>query len=218
MQTVCNSYKVVILTAVKAATNLLSRTTQLRPVQIPLEKMNCSVHVQSLSYIPNIGENKKKRAWTSLIVHASATKQIPLDQYPDLKRWDPTVSIGNVFSGITAVTNRKFLPKSNLNLHCCNLNPLLFSLLPVEIENSLSSPLQQSLTCLKTVVMSPLRLFLSSLNKPNSFGLSSYITFSGPLIILVALVWSLSSWFTSFLKCSAQNCEKYSSGGLTVLS
>lgn len=155
--------------------------------------MDCSVHAQSLSYIANIGKNKLNRTWTSLIVHASSTKQTPLYQYPALKWWDPTVSIGNVFSGITAVTNRKFLLKSSLTLCCCNLNPLLFTILPVEIENSLSPPLQQSLTCLKTVVMSPLRLFLSSLNKPNSFGLSSYITFSGPLIILVPLIWILSS-------------------------
>lgn len=174
--------------------------------------------MQSPSCIPNTGENKLKRTWTSLTVHVSAAKQTPLYKYPDLKWRDPTVSVGNVFSGITAVTNRKFLLKSNLNLCCCNLNPLLFSLLPVETENSLSSPSPQFLTCLKAVVMSPLRPFLSSLNKTNSFGLSSYITFSGPLIIRVALIWILSSWFTSFLKRSAQNCEKYSSWGLTVLS
>lgn len=38
----------------------------------------------------------------------------------------PQFSIGNGFSGITAVTNRKFFLKSNLNLPCCNLN-LFFS-------------------------------------------------------------------------------------------
>lgn len=114
--------------------------------------------------------------------------------------------MGIVFSGITAVTNNKFILKSNLNLHC-NLFLAYFQ----QKVRTVYLPLCSSLTCLKTVVMSPFRLFFSSLNKPNSFGLSSYITFSGPLIILVALIWILSSWFTSFLKHSAQNCEKHSS-------
>uniref|UniRef100_A0A8C3S866 Uncharacterized protein n=1 Tax=Chelydra serpentina TaxID=8475 RepID=A0A8C3S866_CHESE len=49
------------------------------------------------------------------------------------------------------------------------------------------------------------------LKKPIFFNLPSWVMFSRPLIIFVALLWTFSNLSTSFLKCGALNWTKYSS-------
>lgn len=56
------------------------------------------------------------------------------------------------------------------------------------------------------LLLSPLNVFFSGLNKASSFSLSSQVMHSKPLIILVTLSWTRSSSSTSFSYWESQNC------------
>jgi len=112
----------------------------------------------------------------------------------------PTTSLGNLFQCVTTLWVKNFLLGSNLNLPCLSLKP--FPLVPSlsTLVNSYSpSCLYATFKYWKATMRCPLSLLFSKLNKPSSLNLSSYETCSSPLIILVALFWTRSKSFTSFL-------------------
>lgn len=64
------------------------------------------------------------------------------------------------------------------------------------------------------MIRSSLKLLFPRLNKPNSFKLSSEVKFSDPLLILVALCFTLSNFSMFLLNWEDQNWTQYSLGGL----
>ena len=62
---------------------------------------------------------------------------------------------------------------------------------------------------------SPLSLLFSKLDKPEVLSCSSWDMPSSPFTSFVALLWTHSRTFTSFLNCGAQNCTQASRWGRT---
>ena len=77
-----------------------------------------------------------------------------------------------------------------------------------ELSTSFSaSPPQEAV---ERAMRSPLSLLLSKVDKPKVLNHSSQDILSSPFTSFVALLWTHSRPFTSFLKCEALNCPQCS--------
>lgn len=92
----------------------------------------------------------------------------------------------------------KFFLRSNLNVLCWSLKPMLY-LLPSMARENCFSPLWQPLKYLKTTIMLLLNHVFSKLITPSSLNLSSHNWPSSSLLILVTWLWTLSNFSISFL-------------------
>jgi len=134
-----------------------------------------------------------------------------------LSRWvlnisregESTSSLGSLFQGSVTLRGKKFFLMFKWNFLCFSLCPFPLVLLLAPLKRVWPHPLDIHPSDIYKHILGPLSAF-SRLNKPSSLSLSS-----SPLIILVALCWTLSSSSSSFLNWGAQNWTEYSRWGLT---
>jgi len=105
---------------------------------------------------------------------------------------------------------------SNQNLPSFGLNLLSLFLSLHAFAKSPSPPcFPGPFRCWKAAVSFPQSLLFSRLNSPNSLCLSSQESYSSPLTVFVALLWTCSNRFISFLCCRPQSWMLYSRWALT---
>ncbi|KAK4829643.1 hypothetical protein QYF61_005936 [Mycteria americana] len=115
-----------------------------------------------------------------------------------------TTSPGSLFQGLTTLSVKKCFLMSSLNLPWCSFEPFP-DILSLDLrEKSSASPFPRPfLRKLLRAMRLPLSLLFSKLDKPKDIPSSPFTSF-------VALLWTHSRTFTSFLNCRAQNCTQYS--------
>ena len=93
---------------------------------------------------------------------------------------------------------------------------MLSTLLSSQIQNTaLHQLLERKLTLSQLKPGHPPSLPFCRLNSPSSLSLSSYVRYSSPLVVLVALHWTLSSSSMSLLYWAAQKWTQYSRCGFS---
>ena len=122
-----------------------------------------------------------------------------------------TTSPGSLFQGLTTLWVTKCFLMSHLILPWCSFE--LFShVLSLDPRGKSSAPPfpRPLLRKLQRPMRSSLSLLFSKLDKPRVLGHSSQDTPSSSSTSFVALLWTHSRTFTSFLNCGAQNCTQCS--------
>ena len=123
---------------------------------------------------------------------------------------------GQPVPGLHDAQSEEFLPHVQMELPMLQFVPVAPYPSLGTIEKSLApSSWHPPLRYLKAFIRSPLSLLFCRLNKPSSLSLSSQERCFGPLIIFVALRWTLSSSYSSFLNWGAQKWTQYSRWVLT---
>ena len=105
---------------------------------------------------------------------------------------DSTTSLGRLFQWLIALTVRNVFLIRRWNLSHCNLYPLpLVSSTWLLVKREPPLPVQMSFKYWSTVMRFPPSLVFFREKRPNPLSLSLQSRFSSPLIIFVALLWTL---------------------------
>ena len=117
---------------------------------------------------------------------------------------DSITFLGSLFQCLTALSEKKFLLKSDLNCPCCNLRPfpLILSLVTWEKKPTPSSP-QPPFRELYRAIRAPLNLLYSRMNNPSSLNCSSLDLFSRSFMAL--LPFSGHAPWPKHLSCSERS-------------
>lgn len=120
------------------------------------------------------------------------------------------------FQCLTVLSVNKCFLMSSLNLPLRSFEPSPHVLLLDPREKRSAAPFPcPFLGKLQRAMRSLLSLLLSNLAKPRGHSRSSQDTASSPVTSFVALLWTQSRTFTSFLNCGAQHCAQCSRRGCT---